>query len=193
MEWSYQLLEEREQRVFPRAVDVPGHTPLEAAEAIAGQGAGGGAAAGELLAAGPPPAGPDGRSRYVMLETLRAYGSGLLADAGEQDGAAVALGTRWRWPSGPREGCRLLRGSWPRPGGWMPRMPPWPRCWPGPWIMMRGSRCGWRSRWRRGGSSGGGSAAQYLLLGEVAGRAEPGSAGWCAARSWLGTTARFSG
>ena len=35
-------------------------------------------------------------------------------------------------------------------------------------------------------------AAQYTLLGEVAGRAEPGSAGWCAARSWLGTTARFS-
>ena len=39
----------------------------------------------------PPQAGPDGRLRYVMLETLRAYGAGLLAGAGEQDGAAVAL------------------------------------------------------------------------------------------------------
>ena len=39
----------------------------------------------------PPRAGPDGRSRYAMLETLRAYGSGRLAEAGEQDGAAAAL------------------------------------------------------------------------------------------------------
>ncbi|MGH3290057.1 MAG: hypothetical protein ACRDPD_36155, partial [Streptosporangiaceae bacterium] len=39
----------------------------------------------------PPRAGPDGRSRYVMLETLRAYGAGLLADAGEGDAVAAAL------------------------------------------------------------------------------------------------------
>ena len=30
-------------------------------------------------------------ARYVMLETLRAYGAGLLAGAGEQDEAAAAL------------------------------------------------------------------------------------------------------
>ena len=39
----------------------------------------------------PPRAGPDGRWRYAMLETLRAYGAGLLAEAGEQDAAAAAL------------------------------------------------------------------------------------------------------
>ena len=39
----------------------------------------------------PPRAGPDGRSRYVMLETLRAYGAALLAAAGEQDAASAAL------------------------------------------------------------------------------------------------------
>ncbi len=39
----------------------------------------------------PPRAGPDGRARYAMLETLRAYGAGLLAEAGEQDQAAAAL------------------------------------------------------------------------------------------------------
>ena len=39
----------------------------------------------------PPRAGPDGRARYAMLETLRAYGAGLLAEAGEQDEAAAAL------------------------------------------------------------------------------------------------------
>ena len=39
----------------------------------------------------PPRPGPDGRSRYAMLETLRGYGAGLLADAGEQDQARAAL------------------------------------------------------------------------------------------------------
>ena len=39
----------------------------------------------------PPRAGPDGRSRYMMLETLRAYGAGLLAAAGEQPTADAAL------------------------------------------------------------------------------------------------------
>ena len=33
----------------------------------------------------PPRPGPDGRARYLMLQTLRAYGARLLADAGEQD------------------------------------------------------------------------------------------------------------
>jgi hypothetical protein len=40
----------------------------------------------------PPRAGPDGRCRYAMLETLRAYAAGLLAETGEADGAAAALG-----------------------------------------------------------------------------------------------------
>ena len=92
MEWSYQLLDEHERRVF-RAVSVfPGPFTLEAAEAVAGDGAG--PAVLHLVDCSllvPPRAGPDGRSRYVMLETLRAYGAGLLAEAGEQDGAAAAL------------------------------------------------------------------------------------------------------
>jgi hypothetical protein len=37
----------------------------------------------------PPRAGPDGRSRYGMLETLQAYGTGLLAGTGE------AAAARW--------------------------------------------------------------------------------------------------
>ena len=36
-------------------------------------------------------------------------------------------------------------------------------------------------------------AGQYPLLREAAGRAEPGSDGWCAAQFWLGCTALFSG
>ena len=39
----------------------------------------------------PPQAGRDGRSPYQMLETLRAYGSGLLAGAGELEEAAATL------------------------------------------------------------------------------------------------------
>src|ERR1700722_15152173 len=39
----------------------------------------------------PPRAAPDSRSRYVMLETLRAYGAGLLAETGESDAVAAAL------------------------------------------------------------------------------------------------------
>src|SRR5580693_2572025 len=92
VEWSYRLLDERERRVF-RAVSVfPGPFTLEGAEAVAGPGSG--PAVLHLVDCSllvPPRAGPDGRSRYVMLETLRAYGAGLLAEAGEGDAVAVAL------------------------------------------------------------------------------------------------------
>ena len=92
VEWSYQLLSEQEQRVFRQVSVFPAPFTLEGAEAVAG------AAAGpvtlrlvdcSLLA--PPRTGPDGRARYLMLDTLRAYGAGRLADCGERPGAAAAL------------------------------------------------------------------------------------------------------
>jgi predicted ATPase/DNA-binding CsgD family transcriptional regulator len=90
--WSYELLDEDERRVF-RAVSVfPGPFTLEGAEAVAGAGAGPAVlrlADRSLLL--PPRVGPDGRSRYLMLETLRAYGAGLLAEAGEDGRASAAL------------------------------------------------------------------------------------------------------
>jgi len=92
VEWSYRLLEEHERRVFRMVSVFPGVFTLEAAEAVAGPGAG--AVVLRLVDCSllvPPRSGPDGRSRYVMLETLRAYGAGLLAGAGEQDEAAAAL------------------------------------------------------------------------------------------------------
>jgi non-specific serine/threonine protein kinase len=92
VEWSYQLLDERERRVF-RAVSVfPGPFTLEGAEAVAG--AGSGPAVMHLVDCSllvPPRAGPDGRFRYVTLETLRVYGAGLRAEAGEGDAVAAAL------------------------------------------------------------------------------------------------------
>jgi predicted ATPase/DNA-binding CsgD family transcriptional regulator len=92
VEWSYRLLDERGRRVF-RAVSVfQGPFTLEGAEAVAGTGASPAVlhlVDCSLLAR--PRAGPDGRSRYGMLETLRAYGAGLLAEAGEGDAVATAL------------------------------------------------------------------------------------------------------
>src|SRR5580693_5813922 len=89
--WSYQLLDEDERRVF-RAVSVfPGPFTLDAAQAVAGPSAG--QAVPRLVDCSlilPPHTGPDDRSRYAMLETLRAYGAGLLAQAGEEDQASAA-------------------------------------------------------------------------------------------------------
>ena len=70
----------------------PGPFTLEGAEAVTG--ADSGPAVLRLVDCSllsPPRTGPDGRSRYVMLETLRAYGAKLQAEAGEQDEAAAAL------------------------------------------------------------------------------------------------------
>jgi predicted ATPase len=97
VEWSYRLLDKQERAVF-RAVSVfPGRFTLEAAEAVAGPGAG--AVVLRLVECSllvPPRAGPDGRSRYRMLETLRAYAAGLLAGEGGDARAAAALaGGRW--------------------------------------------------------------------------------------------------
>ena len=92
VEWSYQLLAETERTVFRTVSVFPGPFTLEAAEAVAGAEAG--PAVLRLVDCSllsPPQTGPDGRSRYQMLETLRAYGSGLLARAGEQERAAAAL------------------------------------------------------------------------------------------------------
>jgi len=92
VEWSYRLLDEREQRVFRAVSMFPGPFTLEGAEAVAGAAAR--PAVLRLVDCSllvPPRAGPDGRSRYVMLETLRAYGAGLLAEAGEGDAVAAAL------------------------------------------------------------------------------------------------------
>ena len=80
VDWSYQLLSDQDKQVFRRLAIFSGPFTLDAAETVAG------AAAGpavlklvdcSLIA--PPRTGPDGRGRYLMLETLRAFGLNRLA------------------------------------------------------------------------------------------------------------------
>ena len=158
VEWSYQLLDDDEQRVFRSVSVFPGPFTLEGAEAVAGAGAG--LAVLRLVDCSllvPPRAGPDRRSRYVMLETLRAYGrEQLTGPATTTEPPPRWPGTPWRWRSRP------WRNGWPRPrrrppaGGWMPRTPPRARYWTGPWSTMPPWLRGWRPRWRGGGMSGDG-------------------------------------
>jgi predicted ATPase/DNA-binding CsgD family transcriptional regulator len=102
VDWSYRLLGEYDRRVFRRLAVFPGPFTLDAATAVAGPapGPGGGpeAEAAVLHLVGcslltPPQAGPDGRVRYAMLQTLRAFGADRLADEGDRPDAESALAT----------------------------------------------------------------------------------------------------
>ena len=192
--WIYQLLGEDERRVF-RAVSVfPGPFTLEGAEAVAGAGAG--LSVLRLVDCSllvPPRAGADGRLRHVTLETLRAYGTMLLAEAGEQDATAAAL-AGWalrvaeeaaaglQSSAGEVAAARRLDAEDPA----MRQVLAWAMDHDLTVALRLAVALGWW--WRlRGRLSG-----QYQLLSEVAGQAEPGSDGWCAAQFWLGWAAATS-
>ncbi|HEV3293441.1 MAG TPA: AfsR/SARP family transcriptional regulator, partial [Streptosporangiaceae bacterium] len=124
-EWSYQLLDNEEQRVFRRLSVFPAPFTLEATGTVAGEGAA--PVVLRLVECSllvPPRPGLDGRSRYAMLETLRGYGAGLLADTGEQDQVQQALA--WyavQVAEQAAAGLRTITGNWPRRGGWTLRTP----------------------------------------------------------------------
>jgi predicted ATPase/class 3 adenylate cyclase/DNA-binding CsgD family transcriptional regulator len=187
VDWSYQLLDEHERRVF-RAVSVfPAGFTLEAAEAVAGDGAG--PAVLHLVDCSllvPPRAGPDGRSRYSMLETLRAYGAARLAEAGEQDRAAAALAgyalavaeqadAGLQTTTGELAASRWLDAEDAMMGQVLA------------WAMDHDAVLALRLAvalavwWRLRGRE----AAEYPVLREATGRAEVGSDVWCAAQFWL--------
>jgi serine/threonine-protein kinase PknK len=195
VEWSYQLLSEQEQRVFRQVSVFPAPFTLEGAQAVAG------AAAGpvtlrlvdcSLLA--PPRTGPDGRARYLMLDTLRGYGAGRLADCGERPGAAAALAwyalevaeqaaAGMQASAGELDAARWLDAEDATTGqavAWalehdtdtalrlVVALAPW-----------------WHIRGRL--------AAGYALLRAAAGHAAPGSDLGCAAHYWLGQAAHRTG
>jgi len=191
VEWSYRLLDEHERRVFRLVSVFPGPFTLEEAEAVAGQGTG--PAVVRLVDCSllvPPQAGADGRSRYAMLETLRAYGAGLLEEAGEAGAADAALaGYALRVAEQAAAGLQTTTGEaaaacWlDAEDATMRQVLAWTMSHDAamalrlaialaPWWLLRG--------WLPG---------RYPLLREVAGRAVVGSDGWCTAQFWLGYAA----
>jgi predicted ATPase/DNA-binding CsgD family transcriptional regulator/DNA-binding XRE family transcriptional regulator len=195
VEWSYQLLEEPERRVF-RALSVfPAGFTLEAAEAAAGPGAR--PVVLHLVDCSllvPPQAGVDGRSRYAMLETLRAYGAALPAEAGEQDGAAAALaGYALRVAEEAAAGLQSSDGELAA-ARWLDAEDTTMRqvlAWAmehDPALALRLANAlswWWLLRGRLPG--------EYRLLCQAASHAEAGSDGWCTAQYWLGYAAQVSG
>jgi predicted ATPase/DNA-binding CsgD family transcriptional regulator len=91
-DWSYHLLDEPERQVFRQLAVFPGPFTLEAAEAVAGPDAG--PIVLRLVDCSllvPPRPGTDGRTRYTMLQTLRAYGLTRLRETGEERETKAAL------------------------------------------------------------------------------------------------------
>jgi predicted ATPase len=145
--WSYELLDDDEQRTFRALSAFPGPFTLAGAEAVAGPGAG--VAVPRLVDRSllvPPQAGQDGRTRYVMLETLRAYGAGLLAEADEEGEVTAALAGYAAEVAEQASVGLYTRAPGRRPacGSWTPRMPPCVTRWSGRWNTTAARRCGSR-------------------------------------------------
>jgi len=188
VQWSYQLLEDSEQRVFRAVSAFPGPFTLEGAEAVAGAGAGRAVlrlADCSLLV--PPRVDPDGRSRYVMLETLRAYGAGLLAESGEGDAVAAALaGYALRVAEAAMAGLAADTGevaaaSWlDAEDATMRQVLEWAMEHDAAVASRLAAALAWWWQVR------GRLAGQVPLLREAVDRAAVGSEAWCLGHTWLG-------
>jgi DNA-binding CsgD family transcriptional regulator len=126
----------------------------------------------------------------VMLDTLRAYGARLQAEAGEQDAAAAALAgyalrvaeeaaAELQTAAGEEVAARRLDAEDPA----MRQVLAWAMAGDAAVaVRLAGALGSWW--WLRGRLTG-----QYPLLREIAARAEAGSEGWCATQCWLGWAA----
>jgi DNA-binding CsgD family transcriptional regulator len=178
-----------------RAVSVfPGPFTLPTAEAVAGPGTG--PAVLRLVNCSlltPPRAGPDGRARYVMLETLRSYGAGLLAKAGEEDQAAAAL-AGWALQVAEEAAAGLESSTGEQDAArWLDAEDATMRQVLA-WAMEHDREAALRLAAALGGwwVLRGRLSGVYPLLAELAGYAEPGSDRWCTAQFWAGLAAVFS-
>jgi predicted ATPase/DNA-binding CsgD family transcriptional regulator len=195
VDWSYRLLEQEEQQVFRRLAIFPGPFTLDAAVAVAGP-----AAESAVLhlvdcsLVTPPRTGPDSRSRYVILETLRAFGLDRLADADEHPEVAAALTshavkTAKQAANGMETAAKETAAArWldAEEGNVHQALN---------WAIQHDRVAALQlatalSPWwcRRGRSVEG-----YALLSTATGYASPGSHAWCSAQYWLGHTAAATG
>ena len=191
VQWSYQLLDDAGRRVFRAVAAFPGPFTLDGTEAVAGDGASRGVLhLVECSLLLPPRTGPDGRSRYSMLETLRAYAAGLLAKAGEDgevtaamvkyaaevaEEASAGLYTR----TGEADGLRRLDAEDITLRHALV------------WAMEHDPDTALRLALAQAPLWGirGRLVSQAPLLAAAAERAEVGSDQWCGARMWLGQAA----
>ena len=191
VQWSYQLLDDAGRRVFRAVAAFPGPFTLDGTVAVAGDGASRGVLhLVECSLLLPPRTGPDGRSRYSMLETLRAYAAGLLAEAGEDgevtaamvkyaaevaEEASAGLYTR----TGEADGLRRLDAEDITLRHALV------------WAMEHDPDTALRLALAQAPLWGirGRLVSQAPLLAAAAERAEVGSDQWCGARMWLGQAA----
>jgi DNA-binding CsgD family transcriptional regulator/tetratricopeptide (TPR) repeat protein len=135
----------------------------------------------------PPRTGPDGRSRYVILETLRAYGAGLLAKADEGDATAAALAgyalgvaedatAELATGTGEVAAARWLDAE----DATLRRALEWAMEHDAAIAARLAAALAWWWQVR------GRLAGQVPLLREAADRAPAGSDAWCAGHIWLG-------
>jgi hypothetical protein len=130
-----------------------------------------------------------------MLETLRAYGARMLAEAGEEQDAAGALAryavevagqaAAGLQTNGPQEvaAARWLDAE----DAMMRQVLAWVAEHDPAAAARLAAALGWWWRLR------GRLASQYRLLGEITARAETGSDDWCAAQLWLSLAAAYRG
>jgi non-specific serine/threonine protein kinase len=195
VEWSYQLLSEREQRAFRQLAVFPGPFVLEAAEAVAGDDA-----ANAVLRlvdcslVTPPTDGPDGRARYLLLETLRAFAAERLAQAGEQQEAAAAL-AGYALSAAEQAAADLETSDGERHAAlWLDAEDATVHqvlSWalehdPNTALRLAIALAPW---WRLRGRA----AAGYALLASAARHATTGGPAWCSAQWWLGALATVPG
>jgi predicted ATPase len=191
VDWSYQLLSDLDKQVFRRLAIFSGPFTLDAAETVAG------AAAGpavlklvdcSLIA--PPRTGPDGRGRYLMLETLRAFGLNRLTEAGERPGAEALLAQHMLAAAEQAAAGMAASATEVQAATWLdaedatmhqalvsalehdPAVALRMAVALGPWWMLRGRRFGQGYAWLR----------------TATGRVAPGDPAWCAGQVLLGET-----
>jgi non-specific serine/threonine protein kinase len=187
VEWSYRLLGPDEQRVFRRLTVFPAPFTLDAAVAVAGPGTE--AAVLHLVDCSllsPPRAGLDGRARYLMPATVRAFGAARLDEDAERAGADVALAgfalsVAEKVALGGRTTQEPAAAHWfDAEDATIQRAVTWALDHdPGTVLRLGVAVAKW---WLVRGRA---AAAREVLLAAVS-QTAPGSQAWCLAQFWLG-------